>query len=102
MAEEAPKIETIDFDGKKYSVEDLTPRVIDGFNMLMRLQNEITEQAYQLKKSQAAQMMMSNDLKSNIKEDKIREVEEEVEEEVEVPEEAVSGEQFLRQEEEVN
>ena len=96
MAEEAPRIETIDFDGSKYSVEDLTPRVIEGFNMLMRLQNEITEQAYQLKKSQAAQIQMSDDLKTNIKDDKVKEVEEED------PEEAVSGEEFLRQEEEVN
>ena len=96
MAEEAPRIETIDFDGSKYSVEDLTPRVIEGFNMLMRLQNEITEQAYQLKKSQAAQIQMSDDLKTNIKEDKVKEVEEEA------PEEAVSWEEFIRQEDEVN
>ena len=97
MAEEAPRIETIDFDGSKYSVEDLTPRVIEGFNMLMRLQNEITEQAYQLKKSQAAQIQMSDDLKTNIKEDKIKEIEEETEPEVL---KEVSGEEFLRHEEE--
>ena len=99
MAEEAPRIETIDFDGSKYSVEDLTPRVIEGFNMLMRLQNEITEQAYQLKKSQAAQIQMSDDLKTNIKEDKVKEIEEETEPEAL---KEVSGEEFLRQEEEVN
>ena len=97
MAEEAPRIETIDFDGSKYSVEDLTPRVIEGFNMLMRLQNEITEQAYQLKKSQAAQIQMSDDLKTNIKEDKVKEIEEETEPEAL---KEVSGEEFLRREEE--
>jgi len=38
MAEEAPRIENIDFDGDKFLIEDLTPRVIEGFNMLVRLQ----------------------------------------------------------------
>ena len=43
MADEAKstdgQIETIEFDGIKYAVDDLTPRVIDGFNMLIKLQN---------------------------------------------------------------
>ena len=66
------KIETIEFDGNKYAVDDLTPRVIDGFNMLIKLQNDIAEQSYQLKKSQAAQVGLSSELKANITEDKIK------------------------------
>ena len=72
MAEEAPRIETIDFDGDKFSIEDLTPRVIEGFNMLVRLQQDVQGQAYELKKSQAAQVSVSEELKAMIKEDKIK------------------------------
>ena len=72
MAEEAPRIETIDFDGDKFLIEDLTPRVIEGFNMLVRLQQDVQGQAYELKKSQAAQVSVSEELKAMIKEDKIK------------------------------
>ena len=72
MSEEAPRIETIDFDGDKFSIEDLTPRVIEGFNMLVRLQQDVQGQAYELKKSQAAQVSVSEELKAMIKEDKIK------------------------------
>ena len=72
MAEEAPRIETIDFDGDNYAIESLTPRVIEGFNMLVRLQQDVQGQAYELKKSQAAQVSVSEELKAMIKEDKIK------------------------------
>ena len=72
MAEEAPRIENIDFDGDKFLIEDLTPRVIEGFNMLVRLQQDVQGQAYELKKSQAAQVSVSEELKAMIKEDKIK------------------------------
>ena len=73
---QSPKgqIKTIDYEGVKYAVEDLPPRVIDGFNMLIKLQNEIAEQSYQLKKSQAAQTGLSIELKKNIVEDKVKPV----------------------------
>ena len=66
------QIETIEFNGIKYAVDDLTPRVIDGFNMLIKLQNEIAEQSYQLKKSQAAQTGLSSEIKDNLATDKIK------------------------------
>jgi len=72
MAEEAPRIENIDFDGDKFLIEDLTPRVIEGFNMLVRLQQDVQGQAYELKKTQAAQVSVSEELKAMIKEDKIK------------------------------
>jgi len=68
------QIKTIDYEGVKYAVEDLPPRVIDGFTMLIKLQNEIVEQSYQLKKSQAAQTGLSMELKKNIAEDKVKPV----------------------------
>ena len=64
-------IGTVDFDGNTYAVEDLTHGVIDKFNMLIKLQNEISEQSYQLKKSQAAQTSLSLALKENIEADKL-------------------------------
>ena len=78
MADEADvseeQIRTIDYDGIKYAVEDLPPRIIDGFNMLIKLQNDIAEQSYQLKKSQAAQTGLSIELKNNLEEDKVKPV----------------------------
>ena len=71
---EQPEIKTVSFEGKNYSTEDLTPRVIEGFNMLIKLQGEIVDQSYQLKKSQAAQLGLSQEIRDNIKEDKIKEV----------------------------
>ena len=69
---EQPQIKTVNFEGKQYDTEDLTPRVVEGFNMLIKLQGEVVEQSYQLKKSQAAQEKMSQDIGSMIAEDKIK------------------------------
>lgn len=69
---EQPQIKTVSFEGKNYSTEDLTPRVIEGFNMLIKLQGEIIDQSYQLKKSQAAQIGLSQEIRNNIEEDKIK------------------------------
>ena len=77
MAEDSPKIETVNFDGEAYAVEDLTGRVVDGFNTLVRLQQDVQEQAYQLKKSQSAQNSVSGELKAMIQEDKIKPLQEE-------------------------
>ena len=78
MAEDTPQIETINFDGEAYSVEDLTSRVVDGFNTLVRLQQDVQEQAYPLKKSQSAQGAVSAEIKAMITEDKIKPLEETV------------------------
>ena len=40
--------------------------------MLVRLQQDVQGQAYELKKSQAAQVSVSEELKAMIKEDKIK------------------------------
>ncbi len=77
MAEDSPKIETVNFDGEAYAVEDLTSRVVEGFNTLVRLQQDVQEQAYQLKKSQSAQNSVSGELKAMIQEDKIKPLQEE-------------------------
>ena len=77
MAEDSPKIETVNFDGEAYAVEDLTSRVVEGFNNLVRLQQDVQEQAYQLKKSQSAQNSVSGELKAMIQEDKIKPLQEE-------------------------
>jgi len=81
MADKAPKnqVKTINFDGIQYNIEDLTPRTADGFNSLVRIQQEINELAYQLKVKQAAQVQFSSDLKNNLKEDKVKGVEVETE-----------------------
>ncbi len=77
MAEDSPKIETVNFDGEAYAVEDLTSRVVEGFNTLVRLQQDVQEQAYQLKKSQSAQNSVSGELKAMIQEEKIKPLQEE-------------------------
>jgi len=81
MADKAPQnqIKTINFDNVQYNIEDLTPRTADGFNSLVRIQQEINELAYQLKVKQAAQVQFSFDLKTALKEDKVKGVEVEVE-----------------------
>ena len=70
-----PQIEAVNFDGDRYAVDDLPPRVLEGFNMLVRLQQDVQEQAYQLKKSQGAQTSVSAEIKGMIKEDKIKPLE---------------------------
>ena len=73
------KIETVNFDGFEYKIEDLTPRAIEGFNMLVKLQQEIAKVSYELRINQAAQKQISEELKVAIREDKIKHVEKEEE-----------------------
>ena len=69
------QVKTINFDGVQYTIEDLTPRTADGFNSLVRVQQEINKIAYQLKVKQAAQLQFSSDLKIYLKEDQVKGVE---------------------------
>lgn len=69
------EVKSINFDGDNYYIESLTPRVIEGLNMMVKLQNDIVELSYQLRKSQAAQIGITNEIKVNIKTDKIKVVE---------------------------
>ena len=71
------KIETVNFDGLEYKIEDLTPRTLEGFNMLVKLQQEIAKVSYELRINQAAQKQISEELKIALKEDKIKHVEKE-------------------------
>ena len=73
------KIETVNFDGLEYKIEDLTPRTLEGFNMLVKLQQEIANISYDLRINQAAQKLISEELKTTLKEDKIKYVEKEEE-----------------------
>jgi 5-formaminoimidazole-4-carboxamide-1-beta-D-ribofuranosyl 5'-monophosphate synthetase len=73
------KIETVNFDGLEYKIEDLTPRTLEGFNMLVKLQQEIAKVSYELRINQAAQKQISEELKVAIREDKIKHVEKEKE-----------------------
>lgn len=72
-------LKTVNFDGFEYKIEDLTPRAIEGFNMLVKLQQEIANISYDLRVNQAAQKLISEELKTTLKEDKIKYVEKEKE-----------------------
>lgn len=73
------KIKTVNFDGFEYNIEDLTPKAIEGFNMLVKLQQEIGNISYDLRVNQAAQKLISEELKTILKDDKIKYVEKEKE-----------------------
>ena len=73
--QQAPQ--NINFDGDDYNVQDLTPRVANEFNTLFRIQNELNDLSYQIKKCQAAQTVITEGLKEDIKEDKVKPLEKE-------------------------
>lgn len=73
------ELKTVNFDGLEYQIEDLTPRTIEGFNMLVKLQQDIAKISYDLKVNQAAQKVISEELKVFLKEDKVKHVEKEEE-----------------------
>jgi hypothetical protein len=73
--QQAPQ--NINFDGDDYNVQDLTPRVANEFNTLFRIQNELNDLSYQIKKCQAAQTIITEGLKEAIKEDKVKPLEKE-------------------------
>ena len=73
--QQAPQ--NINFDGDDYNVQDLTPRVANEFNTLFRIQNELNDLSYQIKKCQAAQAVITEGLKEAIKEDKVKPLEKE-------------------------
>ena len=73
------EIKTVTFDGFEYKIEELTPRTLEGFNMLVKLQQEIAKVSSELRINQAAQKQISEELKIALKEDKIKHVEKEEE-----------------------
>ena len=73
------ELKTVNFDGLEYKIEDLTPRTLEGFNMLVKLQQEIAKVSYELRINQAAQKQISEELKIALREDEINHVEKEEE-----------------------
>jgi hypothetical protein len=65
------KIDSVNFNGEQYLLENLTPRVMDSLNVLIKLQSGIAELALDLKVKQSAQIHISEEVKNFIKEDKI-------------------------------
>ena len=63
---------SLNFDGKVYHVEDLTPRAADGFTPLVRVSQEVNELAYQIRVKQAAEKQLQIEVKQILKEDKVK------------------------------
>ena len=66
------KIKELTFDGKVYLIEDLTPRIIDSLSVLFNAQQEANKKATELIIFQAAQSAITENIRSFIKEDKIK------------------------------
>ena len=66
------KIDSVNFNGEQYLLENLTPRVMDSLNVLIKLQGGIAELALDLKVKQSAQIHISEEVKKFIEEDKIK------------------------------
>ena len=66
------KIKEINFDGKVYLIEDLTPRIIDSLSVLFNAQQEANKKASELTIFQAAQSAITENIRNFIKEDKIK------------------------------
>ena len=66
------KIKELTFDGKVYLIEDLTPRIIDSLSVLFNAQQEANKKATELSIFQAAQSAITENIRSFIKEDKIK------------------------------
>ncbi len=72
MSDKKQEIDSVNFNGEQYLIENLTPRVLDHLNLLVKLQGSIAELAFDLKVKQSAQLHISDEVKVFIKEDKIK------------------------------
>lgn len=70
------EIEKVTLDGITYKVDDLTPKVKELFNFTIKLQDDLQEKAYELKKTENARKEAMRELKEAIAEDKIPEYKE--------------------------
>ena len=66
------EIKTINFDGEENDISDLTPRAIESFNVLFKGQQNLNNLAIDVKLAQAGISALSGDLKTILKEDKIK------------------------------
>ena len=62
------------FDGKQYDIAQMTDRVADQFNMLVRLQSEWQDANFNLRMIEAAQKTTVTELQVFLKEDKVKAV----------------------------
>jgi len=70
--EDQKKIEQVSFDNEVYSISDLTPRAIEGFNTLIKAQQKLNDIVIEVKILQSGQAGISAELKTIIEEDKIK------------------------------
>ena len=70
------EIEKVTLDGITYKVDDLTPKVKELFHFTIKLQDDLQEKAYELKKTENARKESMRELKEAIEEDKIPEFKE--------------------------
>ena len=68
------ELKTINFDGKVYEIKNLTDKAKEGFNFLVKLQEDIQKQTYELQKTQAAQKEISATVKQILEEDETPEL----------------------------
>ena len=66
--------QVINFDGKQYDIAQMTDRVADQFNMLVRLQSEWQDANFNLRMIEAAQKTTVTELQVFLKEDKVKAV----------------------------
>ena len=71
MSDKKQEIDSVNFNGEQYLIKNLTSRVLEHLNLLVKLQSAIAEIAFDLKVKQSAQLHISEEVKSFIKEDKI-------------------------------
>ena len=72
MSDNKQELDSVNFGGEQYLIENLTPRVLEHLNLLVKLQGAIAERAFDLKVKQSAQLHISEEVKAYIKEDKIK------------------------------
>ena len=72
MSDNKQELDSVNFGGEQYLIENLTPRVLEHLNLLVKLQGAIAELAFDLKVRQSAQLHISEEVKAFIKEDKIK------------------------------
>tara|TARA_R110000765_G_scaffold17040_1_gene47014 strand:- start:394 stop:639 length:246 start_codon:yes stop_codon:yes gene_type:complete len=72
MSNEKQEIDSVNFGGEQYLLTDLTPRVMDTLNLLIKLQSQIGEIAFDLKVKQSAQIHISEEVKTFIEDDDIK------------------------------
>ena len=70
------EIEKVTLHGVTYKVEDLTVKVKELFNFVVKLQEDLQEKAFELKKTENARKESMAELKTAIAEDEIPEYKE--------------------------